>query len=120
MRHVILSLFVAFGFAIVGAGLMKPVVAHKVLLGPDGQIMRKPDGQPVLARDRYREFRVNLSGFLCFAGAAVSLAWAVFLVAFGVVTSFRQRPQPAAAPLNGGPTTPVGNSGAGEGPPSVS
>jgi hypothetical protein len=35
------------------------VYAHKALLGPDGQVVRNTGGEPVLVRDRFREFRVN-------------------------------------------------------------
>jgi hypothetical protein len=98
---------------------MKPVWAHKALVGPDGQIVRKADGQPVLVPDRYRIFQANWPGYLCYAGAVVSLTWAVFLVLFGIVTSVRQGCQLGAAP-NGGPARRSDSSGASEGPPSVS
>ena len=119
MRHVFQWILVALGLAILGAALMKPVYAHKALLGPDGQIVRNAGGLPVLVRDRYREFRVNWSGDLCYVGAAVSLTWAGFLVLSGIVISIRQKSQPSASP-NGGPGGSFGNSGIGGGPPSVS
>jgi len=119
MRHVILWLFVALGLALLGAALMKPVWAHKALVGPDGQVVRKADGQPVLVPDRYRIFRANWSGYLCYAGAAVSLAWAVSLLVFGIVTSVRHGCQPGAS-SNAGQAEPLPNSGVGGGPPSVS
>lgn len=97
---------------------MVPVRAHKPLLGPDGQIVRKANGDPLMVRDRYRVFRANWLGYAFLAGAAVSASWVGFLVVFGVLTSIRQRPQPGAA--NGGPAAPLRNSGIGGGPPSVS
>ena len=119
MRHVVLSLFAALGLALVGAALMKPVWAHKALVGPDGQTVRTADGQPVLVPDRYRIFRANWPSYFCYAGAAVSLTWAVFRALFGIVTSVWRGCQPSAAP-NGGPARRSDNSGASEGPPSVS
>jgi len=97
---------------------MKPVYAHKALLGPDGQIVRNATGEPVLVRDRFREFRVNWPGDLCYAGAALSLTWAAFLLLSGVVISVQRTPQNASP--NGGPAMRPGNSDASDGRPSPS
>ncbi len=98
---------------------MKPVWAHKALVGPDGQIVRKADGQPVLVPDRYRIFRANWPSYFCYTGAAVSLTWAVGVVLFGIFTSVRRGCQPGTAP-NAGPARRSDNAGASDGPPSVS
>jgi hypothetical protein len=74
---------------------MAPVSAHKALIGPDGQIVHRADGQPVMVPDHYEELRVNWSSYLCFAGASLSLAWTLFLVGFGIVALIRQRPKRA-------------------------
>ena len=60
---------------------MKPVYAHKALIGADGQIVHNAIGQPVIVRDYLKEFHINWPGYLCFAGAAVSLLWTLCLVA---------------------------------------
>jgi hypothetical protein len=70
---------------------MKPVYAHKALVGPDGQVVHNAGGEPVLVRDRFKEFRLNWPGDLCYAGAAVSLTWAAFLAFSGIVISVQQR-----------------------------
>ena len=119
MQRPIISLFVAIGLALLGGCLMAPVSAHKALVGPDGRIVYHADGRPVMVEDHYREFCVNWPGYLCFLGSAVSMMWTLFLVGFGIVTVIRQRSQQDAPP-NGGPAEPLGNSGAGGGPPSVS
>lgn len=91
MQRPLISLLVAIGLAILGAMLIAPVSAHKTAIGPDGKTLYHPDGRPVMVADHYREFRVNWLGYLCFTGAAISLAWTVFLVGFGIVVLIRQR-----------------------------
>jgi hypothetical protein len=102
MRRPIISLFVAIGLALLGVALMSPVSAHKALIGPNGQIVHRADGQPVMIPDHYRELRVNWPGYLCFAGASLSLAWTLFLVGFGIVALIRQRPNKRVEPTADG------------------
>ena len=100
MRRVILALLVTFGFAILGSALMKPVYAHKDLVGPDGQVVRNATGQPVIVRDHMKEFRINWPGWFCFACAAVSLLWTLFMAVLRIAAYFWGRAG-VAEPLQG-------------------
>jgi hypothetical protein len=88
MRHPLISLFVAIGLALFGGGLMVPVSAHKPLTGPDGQTVLAASGKPVMVADHWKEFRINAPAYFCFACAAMSLLWTVFLVVLGIAAYF--------------------------------
>ena len=97
MQRPIISLLVAIGLAILGGALSAPVSGNKAALGPDGQFLHHPAGRPVTVRDPYQGLRVNWPAYLCFLGAAASLAWTLFLVGFGIFALIRQRPNKRAA-----------------------
>jgi len=102
MRRVVLSLLVAFGLAILGEALMKPVYAHKALRGAGGQIVRNADGKPALIRDRYREFRVNWPAYSCCIAAGVPVTWVALLAAAGILSSVRRKPNKRVSPTADG------------------
>jgi hypothetical protein len=114
MRRPIISLLVAIGLVVLGLSLMAPVSGSKAVVGPDGEVVRRADGRPMMVADPYQGLRTNWPAYLFLATGAASFAWTLFLVAYGIVLVVRGKTQPCAAP-NGGPATQLGNSGITEG-----
>src|SRR6185369_11171672 len=98
--------------------LMVPDSGVRAARGQDGQVLRNPNGRPVMVQDHYRDLRVNWPSYLCYVAAASSFAWTLFLVGYGIVAWLGRKPQPGAAP-KGGLARPVGNTGETNRPPSV-
>jgi hypothetical protein len=115
MRRPIISLFVAVALLVLGGLLIAPVSGSTAVVGPDGQVVRRADGRPRMVADPFQGLRTNWPAYLCLLAGAVSFAWTLFLVAYGVVVVVRAKTQPYAAP-NGGPAEPSGNPGACGGP----
>ena len=119
MHHPLTSLFLGVLLFILGGLLLCPDSGVRVVRGPDGQVLRRPNGRPMMAQDWHKDLLANWPAYLCFLAGAAAFAWTAFLVVYGTVACVRGIAQPAASP-NSGPTTPSRASGVGEGPPSVS
>jgi hypothetical protein len=96
MQHPLTSLFAAVILLFLGGMLEVPDVGVKAAHGPDGQVLRNANGRPVMVQVHHRDLRVNWAAYLCFAGGAASLVWALFLVVYGAVVALRRKPQPGA------------------------
>ena len=119
MQHPFISLLVAILLFTLGGLLLSPDSGVRAARGPDGQVLHHPNGRPVMVQDHYRDLRVNGLAYLFYAAAAAAFGWTLILVAYGIVACVRGKTQLGAAP-NVGPAVRPGNSGASQGPPSVS
>ena len=109
MQHPIISLFVAIGLFILGGFLVAPDSGVKHQHGPDGQLLRHPNGSPVLVTDHYQDLRTNWPAYSCFISGTAAFGWTVFLETYWIVVIIRKKIQKATAP-NDAPGTTVHNS----------
>jgi len=86
MKRPIYSLLVALGLMVLGSMSLAPFSPTRKQVGPHGTIVLKTESEK-----RFAELRVNWFAYLCFAGAAASFAWTVYLVVAGVVYVARVR-----------------------------
>jgi len=80
MKRPIYSLLVALGLVLLGSVSLAPYSPPKRQVAPDGTATVRTESER-----RLGELRVNWFAYLCFAGAAASIAWTVYLVVAGVV-----------------------------------
>jgi len=80
MKRPIYSLLVAIGLLLLGSVSLAPYSPTRKQIAPDGTVTLRPESEV-----RFAELRVNWFAYLCFAAAAVSFAWTVYLVVAGVV-----------------------------------
>jgi hypothetical protein len=86
MKRPLHSLLVAIGLLFLGSLSLAPYTPSKKQIAPDGMIAQRTESDRPLA-----ELRVNWFAYACFAGAAASFVWTVFLVSAGVIYSLRAR-----------------------------
>ena len=86
MKRPFYSLLLALGLVVLGSMSLAPASPTRKQIAPDGTVTLRPESEMRLA-----EFRVNWFAYLCFAGATLSFAWTVYLVAAGVVCVVRVR-----------------------------
>ena len=92
MRRPLTSLIVAIGLFFLGGLLLTPYTPTKWRVGADGTRTQQSESERRLA-----ELRVNWPAYLCFAGAAASFAWIVYLVSAGIISIVRAKRHDNAA-----------------------
>ena len=119
LRRSITSLLVAILLTMLGGAFLIPMADHKALVGPDGHVVLRPDGRPVMqSRDPYAKLRANWAAYACWGAATVSLLLALVQGGCGLIAILTHKTQPRDPP-NGGPAEPFGDSNVRRGPPSV-
>jgi len=57
--------------------LIRPVVVLQPVRTDAGEIVRRPDGRPLMRRDALGQFRANWDAYSCMFGGFVLFAWAL-------------------------------------------
>jgi len=86
MKRPIYSLLAALRLMFIGGMSLVPYSPTRKQIAPDGRVTLRSESEM-----RVAELRVNWFAYLCFAGAAASFAWTVYLIVAGVVYVVRVR-----------------------------
>jgi fatty acid desaturase len=86
MRRPLISLMVVVGLFVLGGLTVAPYTPTKWRVAADGTRTQRAANER-----RFAEWRVNWFAYICFAGAAASFTWTLYLVSAGIVSIVRAR-----------------------------